>query len=128
MLAHGPAGFLPDDVERVLERHRTVAAAAILAEGDGDVVAAVALKPGVPRGDAAAEALLAADILAAAGASLAPYAVPNRVITSYSIHYTKLYDDDDAGRSRHGLKLHSRAGSATSATATSGSFAPASTP
>lgn len=80
VLAHGPAGFLPDDVERVLERHRTVAAAAILAEGDGDVAAAVALKPGVPRGDAAAEALLAADILAAAGASLAPYAVPNRVV------------------------------------------------
>lgn len=78
VLPHGPSGFLPDDVERVLARHRVVDAAAVLAEGDG-TVAAVALRPGVPRGDAAAEALLAADILAEAAKILAPYALPRRI-------------------------------------------------
>ncbi|WP_337996960.1 AMP-binding protein [Oleispirillum naphthae] len=78
------AGFLPDDVERVLAAHRMVEAAAVLAlpdaAGNPEVVAAVVAKPGSGRGDAAAEALLAADILAAAAKSLAPYALPKRLI------------------------------------------------
>lgn len=96
VLPHGPAGFLPDDVERVLARHRTVAAAAVLAE-PGGVVAAIALNPGVPKGDAAAEALLAADILAEAAKSLAPYALPQRVAFVEAIPRT---DEGRAHRAR----------------------------
>lgn len=100
VLPHGPAGFLPDDVERVLARHRTVAAAAVLAE-PGGVVAAIALNPGVPKGDAAAEALLAADILAEAAKTLAPYALPQRVVFVEAIPRT------DEGRA-HRARLRAR--------------------
>ncbi len=78
------AGFLPDDVERVLAAHRMVAAAAVLAitgkDGKTQVVAAVVAKDGLPRGDAVAEVLLAADILAEAAKSLTPYALPKRIV------------------------------------------------
>lgn len=108
VLPHGPAGFLPDDVERVLARHRMVAAAAALAEGDG-VVAVVTLRPGVPRGDAAAEALLAADILADAAKSLAPYALPRRIAFVDAIPLT---DEGRPHRTRlRGLLAQAAAGS-----------------
>jgi acetyl-CoA synthetase len=78
------AGFLPDDVERVIASHRMVAAAAVLAvsgqDGETQVVAAVTIKPGLPKGDAAASALLAADILNHAAKSLTPYALPKRIV------------------------------------------------
>lgn len=101
VLPHGPAGFLPDDVERVLTRHRMVAAAAALAEGEG-VVAAVELKPGVPKGDAAAEALLAADILAEAAKTLAPYALPRRLAFVETIPRT---DEGRVNRARLRARL-----------------------
>jgi acetyl-CoA synthetase len=78
------AGFLPDDVERVIAAHRMVAAAAVLAvngrDGEPEVVAAVVAKPGLPKNDDAALALLAADILNQAEKSLAPYAMPKRLV------------------------------------------------
>jgi acetyl-CoA synthetase len=84
ILPHADSGFLPDDIERVLARHRMVADAAVLAletpDGNVEVVAAVVAKPDVPGGDAAAEALLAADILEQAAQSLAPYALPRRIV------------------------------------------------
>ena len=84
ILPHAESGFLPDDIERVLASHRMVADAAVLAmenaEGDTEVVAAVVAKAGVPGGDAAAEALLSADILDRARESLAPFAVPKRIV------------------------------------------------
>ena len=84
ILPHAESGFLPDDIERVLARHRMVADAAVLAlenpEGETEVVAAVVAKANVPGGDAAAEALLGADILDHATQSLAPFAVPRRIV------------------------------------------------
>jgi len=78
------AGFLPDDVERILTTHSMVEAAAVVAmpnlRGDLEVVAAVVPKRGSAGGDAAAEALLAADLLEMAARSLAPYALPKRVV------------------------------------------------
>lgn len=84
VLAHSGSGFLPDDIERVIARHRMVAEAAVVAlgvdDGTAEVVAAVVANTGIPGGDAAAEALLATDILEHATASLAPYAVPRRIV------------------------------------------------
>lgn len=83
ILPHAESGFLPDDIERVLVRHRMVADAAVLAlenaEGETEVVGVVVAKADVPGGDAAAEALLAAAILEEAAASLAPFAMPRRI-------------------------------------------------
>ena len=66
------AGFLPDDVERVL--------AITGKDGKTQEVAAAVAKDGLPRGDAVAEVLLAADILAEAAKSLTPYALPKRIV------------------------------------------------
>ncbi len=84
VLPYDEAGFLPDDVERVIASHRMVAAAAALAmtgkSGEPEVVVAVAAKPGLPKGDDAALALLAADVLNHAEKSLAAYAMPKRLV------------------------------------------------
>ncbi len=109
IIPYGNSGFLPDDVELVLEKHHMVTKAAVTYSQAGtaplEVIAIIQPSETHILGDKAAETMLARDIMAQAATAVAPYALPSSVVFVNDIPTT---DEDRIHRAavRDHLRTH----------------------
>jgi len=96
ILPHKNSGFLPDDVEIALSKHHMVHDVAVLnkapANHEADIVAVISPVETFAMRDAAAESMLAKDIISSVKTSLAPYAIPRQIV------FLKTIPKTDEGR------------------------------